>query len=73
MWPARAARLVAASDVLLVIFMAYLTFEGVKIAIDRKIEAEGGFETAEPGDEGGGCGGGEPTWPPFCQCFGISF
>lgn len=46
--------LVAASDVLIVGFLGYLAFEAIKIAVDRKIEEEGGFEAPEPGDEGGG-------------------
>ncbi len=43
-------------DILLVIFLAYLAFQGVKVAIDRKIEEEGGFHEPEPGEEGGAKG-----------------
>ena len=43
-------------EVLLVGFMAYLAFQSVKIFVDRKIEEEGGFEAAEPGEEGGAKG-----------------
>lgn len=47
---------VALADILIVGFLGYLAFEAIKIAIDRKIEAEGGFEAPEPGDEGGAAG-----------------
>jgi small-conductance mechanosensitive channel len=42
------------SDVIFIIFLSYLSYETVKVAIDRKIIREGGFEAGEPGDEGGG-------------------
>jgi small-conductance mechanosensitive channel len=43
-------------EILLVAFLAYLGFESVKIAIDRKIEEEGGYHEPEPGEEGGAKG-----------------
>lgn len=44
-------------EVLLVVFIAYLCFRGVKILIDTKIAEEGGAEeAAELGDEGGAAG-----------------
>ena len=46
--------LVKLADVLVVVFLTYLGYQGVKIAIDRRISEEGGFEPGEPGDEGGG-------------------
>ncbi|MFT5394568.1 MAG: small-conductance mechanosensitive channel [Gammaproteobacteria bacterium] len=46
--------LVRLSDVIFIIFLSYLGYETVKVAIDRKIIREGGFEVGEPGDEGGG-------------------
>ena len=41
---------------MLIVFLAWLTFEAIDIAIDRKIEAEGGYTTAAPGEEGGDAG-----------------
>lgn len=43
-------------EVVLIIFLAWLAFEAVDIAIDRKIEDEGGYITAAPGEEGSGGG-----------------
>ena len=44
-------------EILLIGFLAYLAFAGVRIAIDRKIAEEGGFdEEPEPGEEGGAQG-----------------
>ena len=43
-------------EVVLIVFFAWLTFEAVDVAIDRKIEDEGGYITAAPGEEGGGVG-----------------
>lgn len=40
-------------EVVLIVFLAWLAFEAVDIAIDRKIEEEGGYTVAEPGEEGG--------------------
>jgi small-conductance mechanosensitive channel len=40
-------------EVFIILFLAYLAFEAVDIAIDRKIEEEGGYTTAAPGEEGG--------------------
>jgi small-conductance mechanosensitive channel len=40
----------------LIVFLAWLTFEAIDIAIDRKIEAEGGYTTAAPGEESGDAG-----------------
>ncbi len=39
-------------DVALVLVLAYVSFHAVRIAIDRKIIEEGGFEEPEPGEEG---------------------
>jgi len=47
-----------AADILIVAFIAYLLYETVKIAIDQKIEDEGGLVVAAPGDEGGAAGEG---------------
>lgn len=43
-------------EVVLIVFLAWLAFEAVDIAIDRKIEEEGGYITAAPGEEGSGGG-----------------
>lgn len=43
-------------EVVLIVFLAWLAFEAVDIAIDRKIEDEGGYITAAPGEEGSGGG-----------------
>jgi len=43
-------------EVVLIVFLAWLAFEAVDIAIDRKIEDEGGYLTAAPGEEGSGGG-----------------
>lgn len=44
-------------EILLIGFLAYLAFAAVRIAIDRKIAEEGGFdEEPEPGEEGGSQG-----------------
>ncbi len=44
-------------EILLIGFLAYLAFAGVRIAIDRRIAEEGGFdEEPEPGEEGGAQG-----------------
>lgn len=43
-------------EVFLIAFLAWLAFEAVDIAIDRKIEDEGGYITTTPGDEGGSGG-----------------
>ncbi len=40
-------------EVILTLFLAYLAFQSVKIAVDRKIMEEGGFDEPEPGEEGG--------------------
>ncbi len=41
-------------ELVFVFFVAYLAYQAVKIAIDRRVAAEGGgAEAAEPGDEGG--------------------
>ena len=47
---------VQAADIVLVVFLAYVGYQAIKIAIDRKIIEEGGFELGEPGEEGGGSG-----------------
>ena len=47
-----------AADILIVAFIAYLLYESIKIAIDQKIEDEGGLIVAAPGDEGGAAGEG---------------
>ena len=39
-------------EIFLVAFLAYLAFQSVKIAVDSRIAEEGGFEEAEPGEEG---------------------
>jgi len=42
------------ADIIIILFIAYLLFEAVNIAIARKIEREGGFvELCQNGDEGG--------------------
>ncbi len=41
------------TQILIIIALSYLGFQAVKITIDRKIEAEGGIEEPEPGEEGG--------------------
>ena len=41
---------------MLIVFLAWLTFEAIDIAIDRKIEAESGYTTAAPGEEGSDAG-----------------
>ena len=43
-------------EVVLIVFLAWLAFEAVDIAIDKKIEDEGGYITAAPGEEGSGGG-----------------
>ena len=43
-------------EVLLIFFFCYLAYQAVKIAIDRKLEAEGGLSEPEPGEEGGTSG-----------------
>ncbi|MFT5485973.1 MAG: small-conductance mechanosensitive channel [Alphaproteobacteria bacterium] len=43
-------------EVVLIVVLAWLAFEAVDIAIDRKIEDEGGYITAAPGEEGSGGG-----------------
>ena len=43
-------------EVALIVFLAWLAFEAVDIAIDKKIEDEGGYITAAPGEEGSGGG-----------------
>lgn len=43
-------------EVVLIVFLAWLAFEAVDIAIDKKIEDEGGYITAAPGEEGSGSG-----------------
>ncbi|GAB5470239.1 MAG: hypothetical protein Kilf2KO_32690 [Rhodospirillales bacterium] len=44
-------------ELVLIFFVAYLGYQAVKIAIDRKIALEGGGAAAEPGEEGGHGGG----------------
>ncbi len=41
-------------ELVFIFFAAYLAYQAVKIAVDRRVAAEGGgAEAAEPGDEGG--------------------
>lgn len=44
-------------DVALVVFLAYLGHGAIRVAVDQRIEEEGGMAMAEPGDEGGAAGG----------------
>ena len=54
-WMGGETLLASVSDVAFVAFFGYLAYHSVRIAIDQKIEAEGGTEVSvEPGDEGGG-------------------
>ena len=46
--------LVRMSDVIVVAAIAYIGYQVLKISIDRKIEEEGGYEVAEPGEEASG-------------------
>lgn len=46
--------LVRLGDVIFITFLSYLGYEATRVAIDRKIVEEGGYELGEPGDEGGG-------------------
>jgi len=43
-------------EVLLILFISYIAYQAVKIAIDRKIDEEGGELEMEPGEEGGAAG-----------------
>ena len=56
-------------EVLLVGFLAYLAFQGVKIVIDRKIEEEGGDAAPLPGEEGAGAGSRLATLLPLFRNF----
>lgn len=52
----RGGLLAAGYDIMLVAFLAYIAFLAVKVAVDSRIEEEGGPEEAEPGEEGGAKG-----------------
>ena len=44
-------------DISVTAFLGYIAYHGVRIAIDQRIEEEGGAEVeVQPGDEGGGAG-----------------
>ena len=43
-------------EVALIVFLAWLALEAVDLAIDKKIDDEGGYITAAPGEEGSGGG-----------------